>query len=261
LPEGDTLQRAAKALAAILDGQIVTEVWFRKLRGYRPRSGQRVERVYAAGKHLLIDFDRNLTLDTHLGMSGSWRTIPASAPFSAHHALRVRISTALGNALCFGAPTIQTFVRGVDPSPIAALGPDLSSDIVDIDDLIQRSREADVGRTLADLLLDQSVAAGVGNVFKSESLFVARLHPFKVVQRVSDDDLRRMWTVAHRQLAFNRERTSRLTTAWGDAGRTYVYGRRRLGCRRCGDAIEFSPAGRVTPRSSYWCPTCQPFAA
>lgn len=261
MPEGDTLQRAAKALAIILNDQVVTEVWFRKLRGHRPRSGQRVQRVYAAGKHLLIEFDRNLTLDTHLGMSGYWRTTPASAPPPAHPALRVRVSTALGTALCFGAPTIQTFVRGIDPSPIATLGPDLSNDIVDIDDVIRRSRRANGERTLADLLLDQTVACGVGNVFKSEALFLARLHPFKIVQRVNDDDLRRMWTTAHRQLAFNRERTSRLTTERGDAGRTYVYGRHRLGCRRCDNAIEFSPAGKVTPRSSYWCPTCQPSSA
>jgi endonuclease VIII len=256
LPEGDTLRRAARALSPILVGQEVTDIWFRKLRGYRPRVGQRVENVQAVGKHLLIEFDRNLTLDTHLGMSGSWRT--SSDLPRPHPALRVTISTALGHALCFGAPTIQTFVRGVDISPAATLGPDISDDDIDIGELVLRSRSAAGQRTLADLLLDQSVAAGVGNVFKSEALFVARLHPFTTVDRVDDDRLGHLWRVAHRQLVFNRDQRYRSTTAPGTPGRTYVYRRFRLGCRRCDNSIDYSPAGLITQRSSYWCPTCQP---
>ncbi len=74
MPEGDTLRRIELLLAPLLDGQVLETVWFRKLLGYAPRPGQRIEQVRAVGKHLLIDFDRSLTLDTHLGMAGSWRT-------------------------------------------------------------------------------------------------------------------------------------------------------------------------------------------
>jgi endonuclease VIII len=258
LPEGDTLRRAADALSAILVGQEVVDIWFRKLRGYRPRPGQRIEQVYAVGKHLLIEFDRNLTLETHLGMSGQWRVSLAPSPPPALSTLRVVITTELGHALCFGAPTIQTFVRDGRSSPTSHLGPDLSNDAVDLGEVIGRSRSTDGARTLADLLLDQTVAAGVGNVFKSESLFVAGLHPFTILDATDDERLERLWSVAHKQLVYNRDQPYRSTTSTGVSGRTYVYKRFRLGCRRCDNAINFSPAGLVTPRSSYWCPTCQP---
>jgi endonuclease VIII len=111
---------------------------------------------------------------------------------------------------------------------------------------------------VADVLLDQRIAAGVGNVFKSEALFVAQLHPFTPIGDVSDNDRRRLWTIAHRQLVANRGKPYRSTTAVGDGQRTYVYGRHRLGCSRCDNAIEYDPVGGRSTRSTYWCPSCQP---
>ena len=78
MPEGDTLRRAAEALTPVLEGQIVTDLWFKKLRGYRPRVGETIQSVDAVGKYLLIEFDRKLVLHTHLGMTGSWRVAPGS---------------------------------------------------------------------------------------------------------------------------------------------------------------------------------------
>lgn len=258
MPEGDTLRHAQAALAPVLEGQVATHLWFRKIRGYRPRVGQRIERVDAVGKHLLIEFDRNLTLDTHLGMAGSWRALPVEARLPTTPTLRIVISTVKGHALCFSAPVIQTFLRTADRTPISDLGPDLSDDDVDLDEVVRRTRAGDRTRTIAELLLDQSIAAGVGNVFKSEALFVAGVHPFRPVGELTDAMLREVWRIAHRQLVANRETRSRTTTARGDAGRTYVYGRKHLGCRRCNIAIEYSPAGERAGRSTYWCPTCQP---
>ena len=73
MPEGDTLRRAAEVLTPVLEGQIVTDLWFKKLRGYRPRVGDTIHSVEAVGKYLLLEFDRKLVLHTHLGMTGSWR--------------------------------------------------------------------------------------------------------------------------------------------------------------------------------------------
>ncbi|NND74909.1 MAG: Fpg/Nei family DNA glycosylase [Ilumatobacter sp.] len=258
MPEGDTLRRAAEALTPVLEGRVVTDLWFRKLRGYRPRVGDRIHRVDAVGKYLLIEFDRRLVLHTHLGMSGTWRATGLDRPVPRDPRLRVMIETDAGRGLCFAAPEISTHIADVGTSPVDALGPDLSDDEVDIADVVRRSRQTDGDRTLAQLLLDQRVAAGVGNVFKSEALFVAGLHPFERVAGVSDEDLERLWSIAHRQLVANRARPFRVTTGGRDGGRTYVYGRHRLGCRRCDNAIQFSPAGDLTERSSYWCPTCQP---
>jgi endonuclease VIII len=257
MPEGDSLRRAELLLTPLLEGAVVESVWFRMLRGHRPRPGMRVERVDAVGKHLLIEFDHNLTLHTHLGMTGSWRTLPAGRSLRQDPRLRVIITVAGGSALCYAAPTIETFVRDGSPTPIDHLGPDLSDDDADLDEVLRRVNATASDRVVADVLLDQRIAAGIGNVFKSESLFVAQLNPFTPIGDVSDDDRRRLWTIAHRQLVANRGKPYRSTTAVGEAQRTYVYGRHRLGCNRCDNVIEYDPAGGRSPRSTYWCPSCQ----
>lgn len=259
MPEGDTLRRAAEVLTPVLEGQIVTDLWFKKLRGYRPRVGDTIHSVDAVGKYLLIEFDRNLVLHTHLGMSGSWRTTTLDTPTPQSPKLRIVIETAAGRALCFAAPDISTHLSGSGTAPADRLGPDLSDDDADIAQVIERSRARAVPTTtLAELLLDQQVAAGVGNVFKSEALFVAGLHPFTLVADVSDEQLTTLWSIAHRQLVANRATPYRSTTARGAVDRTHVYGRHRFGCKRCDNSISYSPAGERTERSTYWCPTCQP---
>jgi endonuclease-8 len=259
MPEGDTLRRAAEVLTPILEGQVVTDLWFKKLRGYRPRVGDTVHSVEAVGKYLLIEFDRKLVLHTHLGMSGSWRAGGLDRPVPRDPKLRIVIETLLGRALCFAAPDISTHIAGSGTAPADRVGPDLSNDDVDLDVVVakSRTRSTDV-TTLAELLLDQQVAAGVGNVFKSEALFVAGLHPFIAVSAITDDQLRKLWSIAHRQLVANRATPYRSTTGRGNEGRTHVYGRHRFACRRCDNSIDFSAAGVRTARSTYWCPSCQP---
>lgn len=242
----------------MLDGQIVTEIWFRKLRGHRPRRGQRIERVNAVGKHLLIEFDRKLTLRTHLGMSGSWRVDGPDIAPPQNPRLRVLIRTDIGTALCFAAPTIDTFVRDAATTPIDHLGPDLSDDDVDMPSVLERARSLGGELLLAEALLDQRISAGIGNVFKSEVAFLAGIHPFEPLRLLSDRSLERVWTIGHRQLLENRSRASRKTTSGSISGRNYVYGRFRQACRRCSDSVLFSSAGVVTARSTYWCPRCQP---
>lgn len=258
MPEGDTLRRAAARLTPVLEGRVATSLWFRNLRGHRPRVGDRIVSVEAVGKYLLIEFDRRLVLQTHLGMSGSWRVSTLDAAIPQSPRLRIVIETDAGRALCFSAPGISTHIAGSDTAPSVVIGPDLSNDEVDLASVVARSRRRSTpATTVAELLLDQQVAAGVGNVFKSEALFVTGLYPFTPVAALDDDALSHVWDIAHRQLVANRSRPFRVTTAPSDRARLYVYGRRRLGCLRCGNAIAFSPAGERTERSTYWCPTCQ----
>jgi len=258
MPEGDSLRRAAALLAPILEGQTTTEVWFRKLRGHRPRAGQKIENVEAIGKHLLIHFDRTLTLRTHLGMSGSWRAGEPDSPTPRDPRLRVVIRTPIGAAFCMGVPVVDTYLRDGSPTPIDHLGPDLSKDEVDATEVVRRTRELANDKLLAEALLDQRVAAGVGNVFKSEAAFVAGIHPFTRVDELSDEELRHVWEVAHRMLFDNRSRPRRKTTSALIKGDTYVYERFRRPCRRCSNIVMFSKAGAVTERGTYWCPNCQP---
>lgn len=260
MPEGDTIHLARLRLEPILTGQVVDHFWARKLRGHRPRAGQKVEAVRAVGKHLLIDFDRDLTLDTHMGMAGSWRARPAGDDISralADPRLRVHITTAAGSALCFAAPTIQTFLRSAAVTPVSGLGPDLTAEGPDIDLAVARARRLRRGGDqLVDVLLDQDVASGIGNVFKSESLHVARLHPFLRLDQVDDDRLAALYATAASQL--NRSvlaaGTPRTTTPHGGY---FVYRRWRQPCRRCQMPIERAYRGTAR-RSTYWCPSCQP---
>lgn len=272
MPEGDTLRAAEASVAPLLEGRPLTEVWFRKIRGHPLRVGDVVTRVEAIGKYLTIEVARGLVLDTHLGMSGSWRAFEASPavgaaePWRRNPKLRVLLGTEAGYALCFAAPTIETHVVAANTSPVHRLGPDLARPEADLDEIVERTRARGTTLVLAEALLDQQIAAGVGNVYKSETLFVAGLPPFKAVAETDDAELRSMWSIAKQLLIGNvtgfgtSEQTTghrRVTTARGTAGTTYVYGRHRLGCRVCDNAVLFSPAGQRTARSTYWCAGCQ----
>ncbi len=281
MPEGDTLEIARQRIAPVLDGQVVRRFWARKLRGHRPRPGQRIEQVRVHGKHLLVDFDRNLTLQVHLGMAGSWSVRPPDADLTRtlrHPQLRVHLGTDRGHALCFSSPTVQTFLRSAELTPVSNLGPDLlvppeESDRVAAE-AARRARTGTSGTTLiVDALLDQGLAAGIGNVYRSEVLFLEGVWPFTPVSSIGDRTLESLYRRASRSLWEN----SRARPV-GDAGRRrhrprtttphlhgplvrpdrhFVYERHRSPCLRCGTPIRRSYRG-TTGRSTYWCPRCQP---
>lgn len=278
MPEGDTIHLARRRVAPVLEGRTLDRFWARKLRGHRPRAGQHIEAVRVHGKHLLIDFDRDLTLQVHLGMSGHW-TVPTGAVdgddtlarYRRNPRLRLYLATAAGVVLCYSAPTIQTFLRRDEPghlTPLSNLGPDLC--VADdeaapvVAEAVRRLRarlpESDL---IADALLDQEVAAGIGNVYKSEVLFRHRVWPFTPVGRLDDEQLTALYSSAARLLWRNSQRPGprRTTTSptMGDRHRgdnTFVYHRHRSPCRRCQTPIERSYDGRYG-RSTYWCPRCQ----
>lgn len=258
MPEGDTLREAESRIAPLLEGRTLERVWFRKGLALSPQPGQLVESVRAVGKHLLIELDRNLTLDTHLGMTGWWTTMPASRTPQPGPKLRIALTVADGHALCYAAPTIRTFVRDGSPTPVDHLGPDLSDAAPDLDAVLARiDRFAPPDRPVADVLLDQRIAAGVGNVFKSEALFAVGIHPLTPIGALDAAARRRLWTTAHRQLRANAGPGPRRTTVTNHG--LAVYGRHHGGCPRCDGAIEYAPAGpNASTRSSYWCPVCQP---
>ncbi len=279
MPEGDTVHLARQRVAPVLEGRTLDRFWAGKLRGHRPRVGQHIEAVRVHGKHLLIDLDRELTLQVHLGMAGYW-SVPAGvgddeetfARFRRNPRLRLYLATTAGIALCYSAPTIQTFFRRDDPghlTPLSNLGPDLC--VADeaappvVDEAVRRLRARLPGSDLiADALLDQEVAAGIGNVYKSEVLFRHGVWPFTPVGQLDDGAVTALYTTAAGLLWRNSRRPGprRTTTALtaGDARRgdnTFVYQRFRAPCRRCQTPIDRSYEGRHG-RSTYWCPRCQP---
>lgn len=257
MPEGDTIWRAAARLKPVLVGQELDSFEARRMRGLRPRLGSVIEDVEAVGKHLLVHFDNGLSLDTHMRMTGSWHVYPAGHAWSKpRHRMSCRIAVVDWEAVCFNAPVVQTYARrDVMRSPIAHLGPDLCRDDVDLDAAVGRmALRPDV--SIAEALLDQTVAAGIGNIYKSEVLFACGVNPFIPVSDVPVDERRRLLEVASALLRQNLT-TSRRTTAAGPPGTVAVYRRDRRSCRRCGTPIRMMRHGEQN-RSTYWCPTCQP---
>jgi endonuclease-8 len=222
--------------------------------------GEAITLVEARGKHLLIHFGGGLVLRTHLRMTGSWHVYRDGERWQkAPHLARAVVGADSGwVAVCFHAPVVETYHQlGREPDALATLGPDLClpESLTDpvLDAVVERvGRLAPAGATLGEALLDQRIAAGVGNVYKSEACFAVGLDPTTPIEQVDDAARRRVWATAARQLQANLAQAERRTHAAGLA----VYGRRGQPCHRCGTPVRMARHGEQA-RSTYWCPTCQ----
>ncbi len=265
MPEGDTLHRAANRLRPALAGATLRRFEAPRLLGDRPRPGVAIRAVEAVGKHLLIHFDDGLTLRTHLGMPGSWHLYRTGERWrKPRHLLRALVGVDGWDAVCFSAPQVQTYrpdrpggPLGTARDPIGHLGPDLCTPDVDLDEALRRYEElADPSTEAAVALLDQRLASGIGNVYKSELLHRCRVDPFVPIGKVPVPVRRQLLEAANRLLLHNLG-TTRRTTVAGPAGSVAVYGKARRPCPRCGTPIRMVHHG-LQNRSTYWCPRCQP---
>ncbi len=265
MPEGDTLHRAANRLRPALAGATLVRFEAPRLLGDRPTPGLLIDDVEAVGKHLLVHFDGGLTLRTHLGMPGSWHLYPTGARWrKPRHLLRCLVAVEGWEAVCFQAPQVQTYRRdkpggplGTGRDPVAHLGPDLCTPEPDVDEALRRYATQTAPDTpISVALLDQRLASGIGNVYKSELLHRLRVDPFVSVGEVPEPVRRELLAVANRLLLHNLT-TTRRTTVAGPAGSVAVYGKARRPCPRCGTPIRRAYQGDAN-RSTYWCPRCQP---
>ncbi len=261
MAEGDTLRRAKLRLAPILESEPVVEFWARKIQGNRPRVGHTISSVRSVGKHMLFEFSNGLTLETHLGMNGSWRAFPGQQLAPADKVrfdpyLKVIIATSKGYALCFRAPKVKTFIAGKGISPEDRLGPDLCDKGIAFDAVVHKARTCPSSTTLAELLMEQSVASGIGNIYKSESLHIQKLYPYLALSDVDDQQLLELYAKASELLRRNIRHGKQRRTITPDGG-FFVYERFRAPCKRCQTPIKRAYKGKFE-RSTYWCPTCQP---
>ncbi len=256
MPEGDTIHRAAIRLRPALEGQLLTRFEAARLTGDRPTAGERIDSVEARGKHLLIGFSGGLVLRTHMKMTGSWHLYREGERWrkGAHLARAVVGADSGWVAVCFQAPVVETYHRaGREPDALAGLGPDLTSEDPDVSAVLLRIPHLTDGDTeIADALLDQRIGAGIGNVYKSEVLFLHGIDPFTPVRAVDVDRLRSVYDTAHRLLRANLHTARRVTYRGGVA----VYGRKDQPCLRCGALVRMRRQGPMA-RSTYWCPVCQ----
>lgn len=269
MPEGDTLARTAAGLRPYLVGR---EIRAARAQGPGPVPqvhrliGRRIDAVESRGKHLLIRFDGGLELRTHLRMHGSWhRYRPGERWRRPPGRARLVLEVDGAVAVCFDAPVVELFeARAEHLHPaLSRLGPDLLAADFDADEAHRRLRDPSrADQDVAVALLDQRALAGIGNVYKSEVLWIERVSPFSRVVDVDDDTLHRLVATARRLLLANadpRRGPERVTTAGdrGAPGALYAYGRAGRPCRRCGTPIAVIRQGTDLARSTYWCPTCQ----
>ena len=256
MPEGDTIHRSAARLRPALVGKVVRAIRVPRIEGERPHAGTAIEAVEAVGKHLLVRFDDGLTLQTHMRMSGSWHLYrPGERWQRPAYSARVVIEVDDWVAVCFLAPVVRSYREGRGPTPIDHLGVDLCRAGVDVDVAVQRaSAQASPDADIANVLLDQRIASGIGNVYKSETLFACRVNPFTRLRDLDDATVRSLFATAARLLQANLGGGNRTTVATGGLA---VYGRGRRPCRVCGTPIQRRPQGEQQ-RVTYWCPRCQP---
>ena len=259
MPEGDTIYRAAAALRTALVGRPMVSFEAPYLDGVQPRIGGVIEEVESFGKHLEFAWDDGVVLHTHMRMTGSWHLYhPGERWRRPQREMVVAIGVGQWNAVCFNAPTVETY-RSFDKRRhpgFGHLGPDLTKDSPNIDDCVDRiERFADSNEPIAEVLLDQRIACGVGNVYKSEVLWHCGISPFRAVSDVELSDRRRVLATAARMLRGNRTRVRRVTAPEAPGGLA-VYGRNGLPCPKCHDAVRVQRTGQHL-RATYWCPTCQ----
>lgn len=261
MPEGDTIHAAARRIRAVLLDRVPDEIRAPQPRHAAERwperlAGRAVRAVDAHGKHLFVRFDGELTLHSHLRMTGAWGVHREGARWkrSARRAWLV-IRAGEWSVVEFDGPVLELMreSRTRFDRRLAALGPDVVGDELDADAFLARvraERERDRRRAIGELLLDQRVIAGIGNVWKSESCFAAAVSPWRELGDASDDELLAIATFAHERMTRSAARDG-----FGERPRA-VYRRAGLPCERCGTPIRSRGQG-VDNRTTYWCPGCQ----
>jgi endonuclease-8 len=242
MPEGDAIHRAARRLQVLVGQELEVETPHPRaaVKQLAPRlDGRRLESVEAIGKNLLFRFEGGLVLRSHLRMSGRWRVLGRDAAVFGTPWLVMRGEQHAG--VLWGGPVLE-----IDRGVALRLGPDILADPPDYATMLARIRRENE-RELGDALLDQRLVAGIGNVWKVESLWAVRVSPWRRLSGVSDEELRAVLAEAHRLMRARLE---------GVPGTRHVYRRKGRACPRCGTPVKSWPQGDDA-RMTYWCPNCQ----
>jgi endonuclease-8 len=262
VPEGDNIRQVARALQGELPGRVLDRVELKDQGVLADLAGRRVEAVDAHGKQMFVRLEGGWTLRVHLGMHGRWSRLHARERRPRDPTLvLVSGDTAWVCWRSYRAEAIRTAALRTHPR-LARLGPDLLAEPAPIAEAVRRAlTPAYAGREIGELLMDQRVAAGIGNIYKSETLFECRVHPRTPVHRLGEAGLRAVYEKAAALLRLNLlvrggkavpiRRRERPTLQ-----RFWVYMRKNKPCLDCGTPIERILQGDMA-RSTYFCPQCQ----
>ena len=254
MPEGDTLVRTAAGLRPYLIGREVTAARARQPGPQADRLvGSTVTAIDTQGKNLLIHFSNGLEVRTHLRLYGSWhRYRPGERWRMPESRARLVLEVPGAVAVCFDAPVVELFEQRTESlhPALAPLGPDLLSPTFNEVEALRRLRDPSrASLTIGEALLDQRALAGIGTIWRAETLWTERRSPFVPVGELDDATLRRLIATARRLLSASVRN--------GSPGPMGAYRRTGRPCRRCGTVIRSRVYGRDLARRVYWCPTCQ----
>lgn len=260
MPEGDTVWLVARRLDEALSGDLLVRAELRvPAHATADLVGRRVLGTVPRGKHLLTRLEGGLTLHTHLRMDGMWHLYRPGTPWRGGpgHQVRALLVTQAWEAVGFRLPVVELVETAREDSAVGHLGPDLLDPAFDRAEALRRLR-ADPAREVGVALLDQTCLAGIGNVYKDESLFLARVSPWTRVDGVPD--LGRVVDIAQRLLDRNKGHASQRTTDDPRRGHEHwVHARGGRPCRRCGTTVRSADQGEPPrQRVTSWCPACQP---
>jgi endonuclease VIII len=254
MPEGDSVWYTARRLDEALAGRTLTRTDFRVPRlATATLVGQVVTEVVPRGKHLLARTSAGLTVHTHLRMDGSWRVTPAADRVQDSHRIRLILANDDWQATGYQLGVVELLRTSAEDRVTGHLGPDLLGPDWDAAEAVRRLTE-DKARPIGEALLEQRNLAGIGNVYKSEVLFLRGVSPWTPAGDTPDPA--GLVELARSLLDANKDRVRRTTTRSTRPGEeTWVYGRRGRPCRRCGTPIR---SQGQQDRVTYWCPRCQP---
>ncbi len=270
MPEGQISHRNARDFSAALVGLPLTRVWTPEPRLQPQRiperlAGDTITGAEAHGKHHVLRFASGRLLHSHLMMSGVWRLVATGRdPFPA--GLYLALAVPGRTAALYRCPHVRLLEPHEPlPGPIRRLGPDLlGAGTAPGADTAAALARTEPSRQVGDAVMDQRVVSGIGNVYKSETLFLAGVDPWRAVGSLTPDEAARIGTVAAELLEKGVRDRGRIST-WEPPGRPpgqrpgggkWVYGRRNLPCRVCGTPIRSRGQGDDN-RTTYWCPACQ----
>jgi endonuclease-8 len=259
MTNGDALHRTASALRTALAGKPMVRFDAPCLVGPTPQAGRVLERIESHGKHVEMVWDDNVVLHTHLRLTGSWHVYRGGEQWrKPYQQMAVAIEVDDWVAVCFNAPTVETYrVPDKRRHPgMGRLGPDLcqpDTDLAGVVNLLLSYRDG--AAQIGEVLLDQRVMGGIGNVHRCEVLWAQEISPFARVDALSEHDAVGIVNTAATMLRTNLQRVNRCSVP-GAGGGVAVYGRNGQRCRRCGETIASRPLGQHG-RILYWCRGCQ----
>ncbi len=266
MPEGQVSHRNALLLTRAIAGRPLVRVHVAEPRLAPQRIDERLtgdvlQDMQARGKHHLFRFRSGRVLHSHLRMNGTWRAYDARADIPSR-GLWLALATDDAVVAQYRGPDIRLVEPGEPIPRIDALGPDLLADDAVPADIGLRLVGIEPSREVGEAIMDQRVMSGIGNVYKSETLFLAGVDPWRAVGTLTPEEAGAIGEIGAELLATGVRDRGRIRTYRPPLGaaradtRTWVYGRRGRPCRRCGAPVRSRGQGDAN-RTTYWCPDCQ----